>query len=81
MSQSNCARLNRCLIHLFPRAGTLDYMAPEVLICPDKSLPHENKDLEGIAYGTLVGHNAILSIPQVPAVVSSKLLIMTGRFH
>ena len=25
------------------RAGTLDYMSPEVLRCPEKSLPEENK--------------------------------------
>lgn len=26
------------------RAGTLDYMSPEVLKCPDKRLPEENKN-------------------------------------
>lgn len=25
------------------RAGTLDYMAPEVLLCPEKTRPEENK--------------------------------------
>lgn len=25
------------------RAGTLDYMSPEVLRCPEKSAPEENK--------------------------------------
>lgn len=25
------------------RAGTLDYMSPEVLACPEKSRPEENK--------------------------------------
>mmetsp|Transcript_7609 Transcript_7609/g.16491 ORF Transcript_7609/g.16491 Transcript_7609/m.16491 type:complete len:1013 (+) Transcript_7609:148-3186(+) len=33
------------------RAGTLDYMAPEVLRCPRKSLPGHNKDREDLAYG------------------------------
>ena len=32
------------------RAGTLDYMAPEVLVCPDKTDPLENKDKEELAY-------------------------------
>jgi len=32
------------------RAGTLDYMAPEVLICPDKRRPEENKDKVLLAY-------------------------------
>jgi len=35
-------------------AGTLDYMAPEVLVCPDKKLPTENKDKASLAYGGLV---------------------------
>jgi len=32
------------------RLGTLDYMAPEVLLCPDKSHPDDNKDLPGVSY-------------------------------
>lgn len=31
-------------------AGTLDYMAPEVLICPDKRAPDENKDKVLLGY-------------------------------
>ena len=29
--------------------------APEILACPDKIRPEQNKGLEGIAYGTKVG--------------------------
>ena len=33
----------------------MHYMqAPEVLKCPDKTLPEQNKEMEGIAYGTKV---------------------------
>lgn len=32
------------------RLGTLDYMAPEVLLCPDKKLPEENKDRKDLTY-------------------------------
>ncbi|KAL6752713.1 kinase-like domain-containing protein [Haematococcus lacustris] len=32
------------------RAGTLDYMAPEVLVCPDKRRPEENKEKAVLAY-------------------------------
>lgn len=44
------------------RAGTLDYMSPEVLLCPEKSRPEENKvgrrvlaEVEGLLYGWVVG--------------------------
>eukprot|EP00798_Chlamydomonas_sp_ICE-L_P020296 gene20296-27053_t len=36
------------------RAGTLDYMAPEVLKCPFKSRPEENKDNAALHYGPRV---------------------------
>ena len=36
------------------RCGTLDYMAPEVLICPDKKRPEENKDKTLLVYGTSI---------------------------
>ncbi|GFR43552.1 hypothetical protein Agub_g4645 [Astrephomene gubernaculifera] len=36
------------------RAGTLDYMAPEVLRCPFKSRPEENKDNERLHYSARV---------------------------
>ncbi|KAL6756955.1 kinase-like domain-containing protein [Haematococcus lacustris] len=36
------------------RAGTLDYMAPEVLRCPFKSRPEENKDNRSLHYGARV---------------------------
>eukprot|EP00879_Flechtneria_rotunda_P012674 GHRR01013233.1.p1 GENE.GHRR01013233.1~~GHRR01013233.1.p1 ORF type:complete len:863 (+),score=345.89 GHRR01013233.1:1839-4427(+) len=36
------------------RAGTLDYMAPEVLVCPDKRQPEENKDKVALSYGRQV---------------------------
>ena len=35
-------------------AGTLDYMAPEVLVCPDKRAPEENKDKALLAYTSQV---------------------------
>ena len=37
------------------RAGTLDYMAPEVFACPNKTGPMENKDQHEISYSTEVG--------------------------
>jgi len=36
------------------RLGTLDYMAPEVLLCPDKALPEDNKNLVDVAYAAEV---------------------------
>ena len=33
------------------RLGTLDYMAPEVLVCPDKELPEQNKGNRLLQYG------------------------------
>eukprot|EP00775_Hariotina_reticulata_P002434 gene2434-2738_t len=36
------------------RVGTLDYMGPEVLVCPDKRQPEENKDKVSLAYNTQV---------------------------
>lgn len=36
------------------RAGTLDYMAPEIIVCPDKKRPQENKDSVN-GYGAKVG--------------------------
>lgn len=36
------------------RVGTLDYMAPEVVVCPDKSLPGDNKEKEHLHYNNLV---------------------------
>ena len=36
------------------RCGTLDYISPEALACPDKTHPEENKDLIGLVYGPSV---------------------------
>jgi serine/threonine protein kinase len=36
------------------RAGTLDYMAPEVLVCPLKRLPSDHKEKSELAYTTKV---------------------------
>jgi len=36
------------------RAGTLDYMAPEVLRCPPKNLPQENKNNTSLHYNNSV---------------------------
>ncbi|MEW5298547.1 MAG: hypothetical protein WDW38_000717 [Sanguina aurantia] len=41
------------------RAGTLDYMAPEVLVCPDKRRPEENKDKLLLAYTAQVDSWAV----------------------
>lgn len=41
------------------RAGTLDYMAPEVLVCPDKRRPEENKDKALLAYTAQVDSWAV----------------------
>lgn len=41
------------------RVGTLDYMAPEVVTCPDKHRPHENKELKHLYYTHLVDAWAI----------------------
>ena len=40
--------------HPVTRAGTLDYMAPEVLVCPLKRLPTDYKGREDLAYTTKV---------------------------
>jgi serine/threonine protein kinase len=34
------------------RAGTLEYMAPEVIMCSDKLLPQDNKDNVNMQYGS-----------------------------
>ncbi|KAI8471070.1 MAG: kinase-like domain-containing protein [Monoraphidium minutum] len=36
------------------RVGTLDYMAPEVVVCPDKCLPSDNKEKTHLHYTRLV---------------------------
>eukprot|EP00191_Tetraselmis_sp_GSL018_P009462 CAMPEP_0177601282 /NCGR_PEP_ID=MMETSP0419_2-20121207/14156_1 /TAXON_ID=582737 /ORGANISM="Tetraselmis sp., Strain GSL018" /LENGTH=585 /DNA_ID=CAMNT_0019094497 /DNA_START=318 /DNA_END=2076 /DNA_ORIENTATION=- len=36
------------------RAGTLDYMAPEVVVCPSKRRPEDNKDKPQLAYSEQV---------------------------
>lgn len=36
------------------RAGTLDYMPPEVLGCPDKTHPQDNKNNKSLTYGAKV---------------------------
>ena len=36
------------------RAGTMDYMAPEVLVCPLKRLPTDYKDRKDLAYSVKV---------------------------
>ncbi|PNW79089.1 hypothetical protein CHLRE_09g400330v5 [Chlamydomonas reinhardtii] len=41
------------------RAGTLDYMAPEVLVCPDKRRPEENKDKVLLGYTAQVDSWAV----------------------
>ena len=41
------------------RLGTLDYMAPEVLACPVKNHPTENKDRADLAYSTQIDSWAV----------------------
>ncbi|KAG2439374.1 hypothetical protein HXX76_004731 [Chlamydomonas incerta] len=36
------------------RVGTLDYMAPEVVVCPDKHRPQDHKELKHLHYTPLV---------------------------
>ena len=37
-----------------PRLGTIDYIAPEILDCPTKKSPLENKDNPAIGYSNKV---------------------------
>jgi serine/threonine protein kinase len=57
-----------CWTHL---AGTLDYMAPEVLRCPLKRHPGDNKDRADLHYATAVDAWAV-------GVLAYELL--TGRW-
>lgn len=36
------------------RVGTLDYMAPEVVVCPDKHHPSDHKELTHLHYTAVV---------------------------
>lgn len=36
------------------RVGTLDYMAPEVVVCPDKHHPADHKELTHLHYTAVV---------------------------
>jgi len=47
--------INHTVERSVTRAGTGNYMAPEVLRCPMKSLPEENKDREDLAYDCSAG--------------------------
>jgi hypothetical protein len=38
------------LVFVTPCLASQDYMAPEVLVCPDKRRPEENKDKVLLAY-------------------------------
>lgn len=42
--------VNHLLERPVTRLGTLDYMAPEVLVCPDKHLPSDNKSRSDLWY-------------------------------
>eukprot|EP00775_Hariotina_reticulata_P007067 gene7067-7280_t len=42
--------VNHLLERPVTRLGTLDYMAPEVLVCPDKHLPSDNKERSELWY-------------------------------
>lgn len=41
------------------RVGTLDYMAPEVVVCPDKHRPQDHKEMTHLHYNSLVDSWAI----------------------
>ena len=47
---SICASLERPVT----RAGTLDYMSPEVVVCPEKCHPLDNKERADLGYGAAV---------------------------
>jgi serine/threonine protein kinase len=59
LKQARCAHhpstdfglaVNHLLERPVTRLGTLDYMAPEVLVCPDKHLPSDNKERSDLWY-------------------------------
>jgi len=56
------------------RLGTLDYMAPEVLVCPDKTSPRQNKNRADLAYTTQVDVWAV-------GVLTYELLVGTAPFE
>lgn len=56
------------------RAGTLDYMPPEILNCPFKSLPSDNKDQKHLHYGQRVDAWAVSAAAKLSAHRGRRLL-------